>query len=64
MYHVETSVEHEVLLWDKGIEFPFFVTTWNIHVGTERDDPWLETEASDASDITTTEDYSWSNDRI
>jgi hypothetical protein len=39
MYHVATNVEQEVLLWDEGIGFPFFVTACNIHVGTEIDKP-------------------------
>jgi hypothetical protein len=58
MYHVATSGEHEFLLWDEGIGFPFFVTASNIHVGTKIDKTWLEKETSDASDITTTEDFS------
>jgi hypothetical protein len=64
MYHVATSVEHEVLLWHEVIGFPFFVTACNVHVGAEKDEPWLETEASVARVITSTEDFSWSKDKI
>jgi len=39
MYHVATSVEHEVLLWHEVIGFPFFVTACNVHVGAEKDEP-------------------------